>query len=134
MASRRTSTVQVQDLGTAISQTLTVYHEDVIDAINAASDKAVKDLAKKTKATAPRGARGSFKKNIASKVLVKRRNGNTYVWYVKAPDHRLTHLLVKGHATRNGGRTQANPFLRNALDEVLPEYERNVEEAVRNGE
>ena len=54
-----------------------------------------------------------------------------YIWYVKAPDHRLTHLLVHGHATRNGGRTKANPFLKNALDDVLPEYERAVEEAVK---
>ena len=45
--------------------------------------------------------------------------------------HRLTHLLVHGHATRNGGRTKANPFLKNALDAVLPEYERAVEEAVK---
>lgn len=135
MANRRRSTVQVGDLGEAISQTLTLYHEDVNTAINTASDKAVKSLVKKTKATAPKGRRkGSFRKNIASKVLVKRRNGNTYVWYVKAPDYRLTHLLVHGHATRDGGRTRADPFLRNAWDEVQPEYLRDIEEALRNGQ
>lgn len=121
------------DLGNAIQQELTVYHQQVTEAINAKGDEAIKDLAKRTRATAPKGERGSFKRNIASKVLAKRPNGNTYVWYVKAPDHRLTHLLVHGHATRDGGRTRANPFLANALDEVLPEYERKVEEALRNG-
>ena len=125
--------VSLQDLGAAIQQELTVYHQDVNSAIDQASDKAVKDLAKRTRATAPKGVRGSYKKNIASKQLKKSLNGSTYVWYVKAPDHRLTHLLVKGHATRNGGRTRANPFLKNALDEVLPDYEKAVEEALKNG-
>ena len=53
------------------------------------------------------------------------------MWYVKAPDHRLTHLLVRGHATKDGGRTKADPFLENALDVVLPEYEQNAREAVK---
>ena len=110
-----------------------MYHESVTERINSLSEKAVKALVKKTKATAPVGARGSYKKRISSKLLKSGRNGNTYVWYVKAPDHRLTHLLVKGHATKNGGRTKADPFLSNALGQVLPEYEIGVEEAVRSG-
>jgi hypothetical protein len=39
---------------------------------------------------------------------------------------------VHGHATKNGGRTRADPFLHNALGHVLPEYERAIEEAVQN--
>lgn len=120
------------DLGSAISQMLTTYHEDVLEKVDAAGDTAVKALAKKTKATAPVGARRSFKKNIASKRLAKTLNSATYVWYVKAPDHRLTHLLVHGHAKVNGGRTRADPFLQNALAEVLPEYEKAIKEAVKN--
>lgn len=133
MAKRQRAKVQVKDLGVEISQTLTLYHEEVNEAIDALSKKATSDLAKKTQVTAPKGERGSFRKNISSKLLKKTRNGSTYVWYVKAPDHRLTHLLVKGHATRNGDRTDANPFLQNAWDEVRPDYEKNVEEALRNG-
>ena len=133
MANRQRSTIKVADLGVAISQTLTLYHEDVNEAIDAASAEAVKVLVKKTKITAPKGERGTYRKNIAGKRLKKNRNGSTHVWYVKAPDYRLTHLLVKGHATKNGGRTRPNQFLKNALDEVLPEYEENVKEALRHG-
>ena len=133
MAKRQRATVQVKDLGAAISQTLTLYHKEVNEAIDACSKKAAADLAKKTRATAPKGARGSFRKNISSKLLKKNRNGSTYVWFVKAPDHRLTHLLVKGHATRDGERTKANPFLQKAWDEVRPDYEKSIEEALRNG-
>ena len=125
-------TVKLEDLGAAISKELTIYHESVVEAIDAAGDKAVKELVKRTKATAPKYS-GAFRKSIAGKQLKKTSRGSTYVWYVKAPHHRLTHLLVHGHATKDGGRTKADPFLSKALDQVLPEYEKDVMEALQNG-
>lgn len=119
------------DLGAAISQELTIYHAEVVEKLDAAGDAAVKKLVKMTKSTAPKGERGSFRRSIASKRLKADKRGSTHVWYVKPPDHRLTHLLVHGHATKDGGRTKADPFLKNALDVVLPEYEEAVEEAIK---
>lgn len=130
MAKRGSTTVQVADLDVAIKQTLTLYHQDVNERIDAAAQKAVKDLVNKTKATAPVGARGSFAKSIAWKQSNKSRFSSTYVWHVKAPNYRLTHLLVHGHATKNGGRTRANSFLHNAWDEVRKVYEEDIEEAL----
>lgn len=115
----------------AIAQELTVYHTDVTERVNKLSERAAKDLVKKTKSTAPVGYRGSFRKNITSRVSKKNRNGNTYAWCVNAPDYRLTHLLVHGHATRDGGRTRGNSFLANAVAEVLPDYEQKVKEAMK---
>ncbi len=122
--------VKPEDLGKALQKELTQYHDDVIKRVNTLSEGAAKKLVKLTKATAP-VASGSFRKNIAAKMTTKGYRGNVYSWYVKAPDYRLTHLLVHGHATRNGGRTKADPFLANALKTVTPEYEKAVEEAVR---
>lgn len=119
------------DLGLAISQDLRIYQENVLERIDKAGDEAMKKLVKLTKATAPVGKTGDFKRSITSKVLEKGPRGTKRVWYVKDPDHRLTHLLVDGHATKDGGRTKANPFLKNAVDTVLPEYEKAVEEAVK---
>lgn len=123
------------DLARQLSQTLTLFHSDVNEGINQASERAVTRLVEKTKATAPKGNRKSkkFRTSIAQKLLEKKRGGATYVWYVKPPNHRLTHLLVHGHATKNGGRTRADPFLQNALDEVVPEYEKEIEEVLKNG-
>lgn len=129
---KRTS-IKVTGLGDAITQELTLYHQDVTDRVDRISEASVKQLAQLTRATAPVGARGSFRKNISSKCLVKRKTGSTYVWYVKAPDHRLTHLLAHGHATKDGGRTKADPFLKNAVDQVLPEYEAAIERTLKNG-
>lgn len=125
-------TVKIEDLGAAISEELTIYHTGIIEAQDAAGEKAIKELAKLTKATAPKD-RGEFRKAISSKRLEKTDRGSKHVWYVKAPHYRLTHLLVHGHAKRDGGRTKADPFLRKALDQVLPEYEKDVEEALQNG-
>lgn len=122
-------TIKPTDIGAAIEEELTTYHKDVLTRVNLASEEAVKALVKKTKATAPKRS-GRFRKNIASKKILGD-YGNRYVWHVKAPDYRLTHLLVHGHAKKNGGRVKGDPFLANALDEVLPAYEEAVKEAVK---
>ena len=125
--------VKPEDLGEALQEELTIYGESVTERVNNAASEAIQKLVKLTRQTAPKGVRNGkkFASSIASQETVKPR-GNEYTWYVKAPNYRLTHLLVHGHATRDGGRTKANPFLRNALNEVLPEFERQVEEAVKN--
>lgn len=122
-------TIKPEQLGAAIQEELTVYHEDVTKRVNNLSKKAAQEIVRITKATAPVGARGSFRSNITSRLKTKGRCGDTYEWGVQAPDYRLTHLLVHGHAAKDGGRVPGSPFLQNALDKVLPEYEKGVKEA-----
>lgn len=123
-------TIKPEDLGAAIQEELMLYERDVIQAVNAAGEEAAKALVKKTKATAPKRS-GSFKKSLTYKVTERFRGGDkTYTWGAKSPHHRLTHLLVHGHAKAGGGRVEGDPFLANALDEVLPAYEKSVEEAI----
>ena len=120
------------ELSAVLERELKVYTEGVIQRVNQAGAAAVKKLVALTKSTAPRGARGKFRRSITSGVTKEIKRGNTYTWYVKGKEYRLTHLLVHGHVTKNGGRTKANPFLKNALDVVLPEYEDAVKEAVKS--
>ena len=123
--------IKPANLGKALAAELTLYHKDVLEKVNAAGEKAVKELVKKTKATAPKKS-GAFRKAITSKEVANSSTGDkTFIWGAKAPHHRLTHLLVHGHAKQNGGRVPGDPFLENALDEVLPEYEKDVEEALK---
>lgn len=129
------------DLGTQMEQVLTSYNESVNAQIADITRESMKQLVKGTKATAPSGRRkGQYRKNITADYSSLNRRANrlsgmkvSATWYVKAPDYRLTHLLVHGHATKDGGRTNANPFLQNAVDKVLPEYESKVQEAISNG-
>ena len=129
------------DLEAQMAQVLTIYSEEVNEKLREITTESMKQLVKDTKATAPVGRRkGQYKKNITADYSGTRRTArgirgqNVHAtWYVKAPDYRLTHLLVRGHATNNGERTSANPFLQNAVDRLVPEYERKVEEVLRGG-
>ena len=121
--------VRPEELGAAIQKELTIYSKGVTERVNAAGRASANKLRKLTKASAP-VASGDFRKHIAIKEVDAGDGMKKFIWHVKAPDHRLTHLLVHGHATKNGGRTKGDPFLENSLKVVLPEYEKAVEEAL----
>lgn len=122
-------TIRIEQLGTAISAVLDGYSKEVKERADQAGEKAVKKLVKLTKASAPVDS-GGFKKNITWTAKPNALGVKEYHWHVKAPDYRLTHLLVHGHANVDGSRTAGDPFLHNALDEVLPEYLEDIEEAM----
>lgn len=123
-------TIKPGDLGKVLADELTLYTEGVTDRVNDAGRKAVKKLVKLTKATAPEKS-GDFKKHITSREDDAGHGMKNFTWYVRPPKHRITHLVVHGHAKPNGGRTKGDPFLADALGQVLPEYEKDVEEAVK---
>ena len=129
------------DLETQMAQVLTIYSEEVNEKLRVVTTESMRKLVKETKATAPIGRRhGEYKKKIAADYSGTKRSArglrgqNVHAtWYVKAPEYRLTHLLVNGHATKNGDRTTPDPFLQNAVDHILPEYERKVQEVLGGG-
>lgn len=126
-------TITADKLAKAVGQQLTIYHEDVLENLREVTRESMADLVRKTKATAPVGRRGSYRKNIAGDFRGLKRGSRkvSATWYVKAPDYRLTHLLVRPHLTKNGGMSTPNPFLENAVDAVLPAYEEAVKEALK---
>ena len=128
--------IHVGELGSALEQELGIYTAEVEDALREVTTRNMQDLVKRTKATAPKGRRkGRFKKSITADYTGTKGKGRkvSATWYFRAPEHRLTHLLVHGHELPQGGRSKANPFLQDALDQVLPNYEREVEEVLSNG-
>lgn len=122
--------IKPEDLGKALAEQLTIYHADKLEKVNAAGEKAAKQLVKLTKKSAPK-ASGDFAKSLTYTAETKTGGDKAYTWGAKAPHHRRTHLLVHGHPTVNGKRVKGDPFLENALATVLPEYENDVEEALK---
>lgn len=125
--------LQSEDLTDAIFKELRDYHDGLSDKVYKIGHKAIKELERKTIDTAPIGKRGEFRPHIASKSSRDRLDRFTHTWYVKAPEYRLTHLLVHGHKLWYGGHTRPNPFLKDALKDVLDDYEDEIERAIKNG-
>lgn len=118
------------NLGDSLALMLEAYCDEVREKIDAAGERAAKKLVKLTREKAPVRL-GNFFKAIT---YITRYNPvsrfKEFVWGVKAPHSRKTHLLVHGHETVNGDRVPGDPFLEDSLAIVMPEYEQECEEAV----
>lgn len=127
-----TNTINVDELSETINQELDNYNRDVVDGIKKQAKESMDKLVKVTKETAPK-RRPRYYKHITSKQTKNDRFGTEYTWYVKGNEYRLSHLLENGHATRNGGRVQGTHFIKKASDPILEEYEKTVEDILKDG-
>ena len=125
--------IGLKQLSSAIAEELTLYDQKIIDGLKKEAKRSMKALVDETKATAPVGNRGVYKKSISSKKLSEDKRSIGYVWYVNGSAYRLSHLLEKGHALRNGGRTHGTHFIQKASDPILEDYIKAVEEVIKNG-
>lgn len=122
-----------EDLASAVLDMLDEYHKDVADGVFREGKKAIKEMERLSIDDAPIGKRGEFRPHITSKSQRDRLDRMTHTWYVKAPEYRLTHLLVHGHKLPRGGKTEPNPFLEKAYDKARDQYLDGVEKVIRNG-
>jgi hypothetical protein len=126
--------INIDQLNEAIVNSLDEYNREVIDGVKRVTKKAMNQLVKDSKATAPVGKRAKhYKDNITSKTLSESDYGLSKLWYVRGSDYRLTHLLNNGHALRDGGRYPGTNFLGKAVDKVVPDYMKEIEEVLKNG-
>lgn len=127
-------TIGIDQLGEAIAKELTLYGENVITGVKKEAKRYMSQLVKDTKATAPVGHRSKhYRDSITSKKVSENSRSVSYLWYVKGSDYRLSHLLEKGHANRDGGRTPGTHFIENASEPILKEYVEMVEDIIKNG-
>lgn len=126
--------VTIESLSDAINRELTIYSKEITETLKNEAKSHMSQLVKQTKATAPVGHRQKhYRDNIASRKESENDRGVSYVWHVKGSDYRLSHLLEKGHATRDGGRVNGTHFISSASEPILADYEAKVEEAIKGG-
>ena len=126
--------INCSELSDAITKELETYNKDVIAGVKKEAKTSMDKLVRDTKATAPRGRTRKYYRSITSKKEWENSLGAGYIWYVKAPRYRLSHLLEYGHAKRNHrGRTKAFGFIKRASDPIINSYVKNVEEILKNG-
>jgi len=127
-------TIGIDELGEAVARELTLYGENVIEGIKKEAKSSMSRLVKETKATAPVGRRQKhYRDSISSKKTDESDRSVSFTWYVKGSDYRLSHLLEKGHALRDGGRTRGTHFIQKASDPIIEDYLKAVEEVIKNG-
>lgn len=126
--------ISIDGLAGAIQKELTLYETNVNQAIRKQTDKSMKQLVKETKGTAPVGHRKKhYRDSITSKTSKDSVYGYEKQWYVRGSDYRLSHLLNNGHALRDGGRYPGTQFITKASVSVIKDYEKAIEEVLKNG-
>lgn len=129
-----TRNVPTVEFPSALRDLLSQYYSSHAQTIDNATRKAAAKLVEITKSTAPRGAastRDSARPRFHTSITYRKLEASLFgvprfLWMVKSPNYRLTHLLAKAHRTRNGRIVPANPFLQNALDAVAADYEQSI--------
>lgn len=124
--------IGVDGLSDALKDVLNDYKKVVVDGQKKSAKDAMDQLVKDTRETAPVRT-GKYKRHITSKKNYENSEGAEYLWYVKSPSYRLSHLLEFGHQTRSGGRTKATHFIENALNPIAEMYLKKLEDIIKNG-
>ena len=124
--------INIDRLAREITEALAAYSDEVVEKIDTSSLRIGKEAVKRLKRTSPKRY-GEYAKSW------KMTSENYYgepakrTVHLKPPHYALAHLLEKGHAKVGGGRVEAKPHIRQAEQEVIQQFTREVEEAIRNG-
>lgn len=109
--------VKVDDFAKAVYKALEEYQEEVTDKVKAEVRVVAKEAVKELKLKSPKDA-GDYAKSW--KQSKRRESANSLRLVVHNKDHyRLTHLLERGHAKRNGGWVEAKPHIAPVEEKVI---------------
>lgn len=117
----------------------------VIDILNDYSAEIQDGITKETQTIAKSGAKELRDKSLVNKKNTARRGSYAKGWTVKTEkgfgeikctihnktDYQLTHLLEKGHLTRNGSKTRAVVHIKPVEESLKEEYESNIKDIIR---
>lgn len=113
-----------------IKDILDEYSTDIQEAITEEAQLVAKEAVSELKNTSPKKT-GAYRKGWRSKTT----KGKGFVECVvhNATNYQLTHLLEKPHLKRNGGMTTPKVHIAPVEQKAIKEYERNVENIIKNG-
>ena len=121
------------DFSKAVATVLDDYAESVTEAVQRVAKEVATEGVKRVKANSPVNPqgkkRGAYKSGWTKKVEVTRYGASAVVHNKKFPG--LVHLLEKGHATRNGGRTSPQEHVAPVQDWMNEEFEKRITEAIK---
>lgn len=124
------STIDIDQLASEIAESLSEYSKEVVEKVDISSERAAKETVKNLKATSPKKT-GKYSKSWKKKTEKQPAQPNNHIIYNQ--EGWKTHLLENGHAKRGGGRVEGIPHIKPAEQQVIEEFTKEVEEAIRNG-
>ena len=123
----------MKDIAQQITQDFKRYTESVANNVKSEIAVLAKETLEKIRSTAPRRT-GKYRKNMALDTAFENKWDKRVTWYVKGKQYRLTHLLIKDHPKRNGGRVTGNPFIADAEEWLEREQPKRIEQAIEKVE
>ncbi len=122
------SSIPPSELSKEIQKYLQEYKEEIDEDVQEETDKAIASAKSELRSISPKNTG-----NYASGWAVKsKKYSNGYykvIWNRKA--YQLTHLLEFGHATRNGGRTKAQPHIRPTEEKYKTRFTESLERRIK---
>jgi hypothetical protein len=114
--------ISIDDLAKTIESEVRNWTKDIVDDIDDIKKDITKNGVKQLRRGSPKRT-GDYAKNWTSQKL---KNGDQVI-YQKSPTSRLTHVLEKGHAKRNGGRVNPQVHIAPVEEELVSDYINRVE-------
>lgn len=115
--------IKIDDLSDYLVETMKNYNADVENIVNDEckniANQIKNDLSNNPNIPVSNAKTKHYKKSFAVKKASTKSDFSGYVVYNKK--WQLSHLLEKGHATRNGGRTRAFPHWEEASQKAQKE-------------
>lgn len=127
------STVKVDELADLIAEYMGNYSQGVTDGVKKAVDIVSKETNEEIKKHITfKQPTGKYVKAFRIKKSYEDGYKKINNWYVGNGQHRLTHLLEKGHALRQGGRSKAYPHIKYGEELAQRRMEELAKEAIEN--
>ena len=122
--------VSIEEMANAIMEDLQEYADSAALDVKAAVRKSANTVKKQIGENAPVGKTGRYAKSW--RVKTTEENSQKLVQTVHSPKrYMLAHLLEKGHAKRNGGRTRAIPHIAPAEQAGIEQLESLIRRALQ---
>ncbi|MBZ9536283.1 HK97 gp10 family phage protein [Cytobacillus oceanisediminis] len=115
----------MNQLQNEIMRQLNIYTNEVQSKVKLTQEELGKEAVQKLKKDSPK-LTGSYRKGWR----LKKEKDKVIIH--NATDYQLTHLLEKGHANRNGGRTPAQVHIAPVEEKVVDEYIKRVERDIES--
>ena len=124
--------INADQLAAELAKTLGAYTTEIAEEVKKAADETAAQLLSDIRSAAPK-RKGKYRRAMAIKTTRDGPYERKKLWYVKAPYYRLQHLLERGHALRNGGRSKAYPHIEENEAKAKKAFTERVERIIKNG-